>query len=213
MIENLIIFIAQVEEPIIGAIRARHYVAVLGSPEDLAIRLTQVLREAGWARIPLRRIVGNGVPWIWTVADAYFTGGAADARLLSSQRAPLWLRPSPVPNNPTGAKAWVDEKLGALLTDRIGTVLGALKHMRPWKKTLRAALTQMIGDVERNRTRLRYQEPWHQGLAVGSGAVEGSCKLVIQSRFKRAGMRWMPPSFFNVLALRLAQLNGAFQAF
>jgi hypothetical protein len=117
------------------------------------------------------------------------------------------------PNNPTGAKAWVDEKLGALLTDRIGTVLGALKHMRPWKKTLRAALTQMIGDVERNRTRLRYQEPWHQGLAVGLGAVEGSCKLVIQSRFKRAGMRWMPPSFFNVLALRLAQLNGAFQAF
>jgi hypothetical protein len=89
MIEILIIFIAQAEEPIIGAILARRYVAVLGSPEDLAIRLTQVLREAGWARIPLGRIVGDGAPWIWTVADAYFTEGAADAGLLSFQRAPL----------------------------------------------------------------------------------------------------------------------------
>ena len=39
------------------------------------------------------------------------------------------------------------------------------------------------------RTRIQYQAPWHRGLAVGSGSVEGACKHVIQSRFKRAGMR------------------------
>ena len=107
----------------------------------------------------------------------------------------------------------MEQKLGALLTDRVGEVLRALKRMRPWKTAIRDALAQLIGYVERNRTRIRYQEPWYSGLAVGSGAVEGACKHVIQSRFKRAGMRWKQSGFLNVLALRLARLNGTFQAF
>jgi hypothetical protein len=117
------------------------------------------------------------------------------------------------PNDPAEAKAWVDQKLRALLMDRVGDVLSALKGLRPWKQAVRTALAQLIGDIERNRTRIRYQEPWQCGLAVGSGAVEGACKHVIQSRFKRAGMRWKPPGFLSVLALRIARLNGTFQAF
>ena len=111
-----------------------------------------------------------------------------------------------------GATAWVAQNMGALLTDRVGEVLRALKRMRPWKQAIREALTQLIGDVERHRTRIRYQEPWHQGLAVGSGAVEGACKPIVHSRFKRAGMRWKPPGFLHVLALRIARLDTALQA-
>ena len=85
--------------------------------------------------------------------------------------------------------------------------------MRPWNKTVRKALTQLAGYVERNRTRIRDQEPWHSGLAVGSGAVDGACKPVLQRRFKRAGMRWQPPGVLNVLALRIAHLNATLQAF
>jgi hypothetical protein len=40
--------------------------------------------------------------------------------------------------------------------------------------------------------------------------VEGACKDVIQNRFKRARMRWKPPGFLNVLALRIGPLNGTF---
>ncbi len=107
----------------------------------------------------------------------------------------------------------MEEKTGAWLTDRVGEVLGALKRMRPWENVIRDALAQLIGYVEHHRTRIRYQGPWHSGLAVGSGAVEGACKHVLQSRFKRAGMRWKLPGFLNVLALRIASLNGMFEAF
>jgi hypothetical protein len=107
----------------------------------------------------------------------------------------------------------VEENMGAFLTDRVGEVLGALKRMRPWENVIRDALAQRIGYVEHHRTWIRSQAPWHSGLAVGSGAVEGACKPVIQSRFKRAGMRWKLPGFLNVLALRLASLNGMFEAF
>ena len=100
-----------------------------------------------------------------------------------------------------------------MLTDRVGEVLGALKRLRPRQQVVQQAVTQLMGDIETNRTRIRYQAPWHSGLAVGSGSVEGACKHVVQARFKRAGMRWTTRGFLPVLELRLARLNGTLQAF
>lgn len=204
---------AQAEEPTLGAVLARRYVGVLGSAEDLAVRITRVIREAGGERLPLGQILGDGAPWIWTVADAHFPGVRQTLDYYHLSEHLYAFAQIQYPHNSAGAKAWVDQKMGALLTDRVGEVLGALKRTQPWKKAVRKALAQLIGYVERNRTRIRYQEPWQHGLAVGSGAVEGACKHVIQSRFKRAGMRWKQPGFLNVLALRLAHLNGTLQAF
>jgi hypothetical protein len=82
-----------------------------------------------------------------------------------------------------------------------------LQRRRPWKTAVRHALTQLIGYIEGNRTRIRGQEPWHRGLTLGAGAMESACKHIIQSRFQRTGMLWKPPGFLNVLALRLARLN------
>jgi hypothetical protein len=204
---------AQAKEPPLGAILGRRYVGVLGSAEELAVRRTQMIREAGGEHMPLGEIVGDGAPWIWTVAEAHVPG--------VRQTLDYDHRSEPLddfaqllyPHNPAGAKAWVDQKLGALLKNQVGEVLRALKRMRPWKQALCDALAQLIGYVQRNRTRIRSQEPWQCGLAVGSGAVEGACKHVIQRRFKRAGMRWKPPGFLHVFAWRLARLHGTFQAF
>ncbi len=204
---------AQVAEPTLGAALARRYVSILGSPEDLATRITQGLREAGWEHLPIGEILGDGAPWIWNVADAHFPGVRQTLDYYHLSEHLYAFAHLLYPNNPAGAKAWVEEKIGALLTDRVGEVLRALKRMRPWKKAICDALAQLIGYVARNRTRIRYQAPWHRGLAVGSGAVEGACKHVIQSRFKRAGMRWKQPGFLNVLAVRIARLNGTFRAF
>jgi hypothetical protein len=204
---------AQAAEPTLGAVLARCYVSVLGSAEDLGARIQQVLREASWEHVPIGEILGDGAPWIWTVADAHVPGVRQtldDYHLSEHLDAFAHLL---YPNNPAGAKAWVEEKSGALLTDRVGEVLRALKRMQPWKQASCDALAQLIGDVEHNRTRIRYQEPWHSGLAVGSGAVKGACKHVIQSRFTRARMRWKQPGFLHVLTLRIARLNGDFQAF
>jgi hypothetical protein len=81
--------------------------------------------------------------------------GASDTGRLASQRAPLCLRASPLPQQSRGG----------------------------------------------------------QGLGGGSGAAEGACKHVMHSRFTRAGRRWQQSGFLNVLAWRLASLNGTFQAF
>jgi hypothetical protein len=204
---------AQAEEPTLGAVLARRYVCVLGSAEELATRVTQGLREAGWEHLPMGEILGDGAPWIWNVAEAHFPGVRQTLDYYHLSEHLYTFAHLLYPTNPAGAKAWVDQNMGALLTDRVGEVLGALKRRRPGKKAIRQALTQLIGYVERNRSRITYHEPWRTGLAVGSGAVEGACKHVIHSRFKRAGMRWKQSGFLNVLVLRIAQLNGTFPAF
>lgn len=83
-----------------------------------------------------------------------------------------------------------------------------LQRRQPRKTAVRHALAKLIGYIEGNRTRIRGQEPWHRGLAVGAGPVEGVCKYIIQSWFQRTGMLCKPPGFLNVLALRLVRLNG-----
>jgi hypothetical protein len=65
---------AQTKEPTLGTVLARRYVGVLGSAEDLAVRLKQVIREAGWEPIPIGEILGDGAPWMWTVANAHVPG-------------------------------------------------------------------------------------------------------------------------------------------
>ena len=75
------------------------------------------------------------------------------------------------------------------------------------------AVTQLTGYIETNRTRIHYQEPWHSGLAVRSGSVEGACKHVVQARFNRAGLRWTTRGFLHMLELPPARLNGTLQAF
>ena len=50
------------------------------------------------------------------------------------------------------------------------------------------------------------------GFPIGSGLVEGSCKLVVGKRFKGNGMRWKLDDNKAVLRTRLAELNGELEA-
>jgi hypothetical protein len=59
-----------------------------------------------------------------------------------------------------------------------------------------------------NIERMAYDTYRAMGLPIGSGLVEGSCKLVVGKRFKGNGMRWKREDNKAVLKTRLAALNG-----
>ncbi len=42
--------------------------------------------------------------------------------------------------------------------------------------------------------------------------VESACQWLIQQRFKGVGMRWSEEGFNHLLHLRLAWVNGSFEA-
>ena len=66
--------------------------------------------------------------------------------------------------------------------------------------------------LERHREHIDYATYKALGLPLGSGMVESACKWLIQQRFKGVGMRWSEDGFNHLLHLRLAWVNGRFEA-
>jgi len=65
-----------------------------------------------------------------------------------------------------------------------------------------------INYYRNNSSRMDYDLYRQQGFPIGSGLVEGQCKLVVNRRFKGNGMRWKSSDNEAVLDVRLAILNN-----
>jgi hypothetical protein len=65
-----------------------------------------------------------------------------------------------------------------------------------------------INYLNNNKFRMAYDEYRDEGYPIGSGLIEGQCKLVVNKRFKRNGMRWKIKDNRAILKLRLAFLNS-----
>src|SRR5882672_1148965 len=125
-----------------------------------------------------------------------------------------------------GAAAWLD---GRTTQARrwCGWARHRLRHGRPdgvvadvvealevegLPDSARDTLTALYKYLERHREHIDYAQYKDLGLPMGSGMVESACKWLIQQRFKGVGMRWSEDGFNHLLHLRLAWVNGRFEA-
>lgn len=106
----------------------------------------------------------------------------------------------------SAAKRWMGAKLEQLKQGGWARVCRALKQLR---LAGAAAQTrdQTVGYLERHATQLAYDKYQAAGLPIGSGAIEGTCKHLVTSRCKQAGMRWSTAGLDALLALRCQVLN------
>lgn len=65
-----------------------------------------------------------------------------------------------------------------------------------------AALDEAITYLDRNADRMRYHRLRANGLPIGSGHVEATCKTLVSVRMKRCGARWKNDGGQAVLSLR-----------
>jgi len=63
-----------------------------------------------------------------------------------------------------------------------------------------------------NKNKMRYGLFRAAGLFIGSGVIEGGCKLIVENRLNRSGMRWTKKNAANVVALRSAIYSGSFDS-
>jgi hypothetical protein len=197
---------------------AKEYLATLEGAEGFGRQLRQ--RAQSWQVDKARRVVfmGDGAPWIWNLADEHFPGAVeivdfyhavehlwavGEALFGDRQRSPA-------------TKSWVRRNRRQLRRGRLDLVLEAME--RAWAGAgpglcgERAAVVRRnIEYFRTNRHRMRYDQyrRWH--LPIGTGAVEGSCKFVVQSRFKRPGSRWSHSGLGQMLDLKLARLNDRWE--
>ena len=75
----------------------------------------------------------------------------------------------------------------------------------------RKALAVEIGYLRNGRHRMDYARYKREGWLIGSGAVEGTCKHLVKTRFNVTGARWRRGNIHKVLALRLSLFNNEWE--
>ena len=178
------------------------------APSAFAERLWREARRSGFARAPVKVVLGDGAKWIWNVASELFPDAVEIVDLWHAKQH-VWDVGRAVHGAETAScSAWSEKTCAALSEGRLDDVLAALRRHEGCDEARRCA-----GYVEANRSRMRYPEFRAAGLPVGSGIVESSCDAVA-GQLKRGGMLWTVERGANpMLALRRRWLDGRHDEF
>jgi hypothetical protein len=197
-------------------LEAVSYVARRATPEEFGPVLgVEAARRGAWevqgwtgpvtgrglAILPEVLVLGDGAPWIWGVADDQF-GQRIEildyfhaCEHLSTVATALFGERTEV------GRAWAARMRTMLKEEGVGPVLAEMRVLRPPTPEAAEILRVERGYFTKNAARMAYPAFRAAGLPIGSGAVESAAKHVVQTRMKRAGMRWSDAGGDAMLAL------------
>jgi hypothetical protein len=108
--------------------------------------------------------------------------------------------------------AWARHRRRHSMPNGVLTDLAGALDVEGLSNTARDTLTALYAYLERHRDHIDYAKYKELGLPIGGGMVRSAGKWLIQQRCKGAGMRWREGGFNHLLHLRLAWVNGTFEA-
>jgi hypothetical protein len=197
-----------------GFLRQKQYVASLEDSKGFGASVE--LQAQAWQVHKARRVIlmGDGAAWIWNLAEMHFPQAVeivdfyhAVEHLWAAGEA-LW------GNRDTSAatRSWGRRYRRRLKEGRVDLLLAGLQRgqaQRAGRLGAEAAKTVRLNleYFRRNALRMQYGRFRQMNLPIGTGAVEGACKHVVQSRFKRPGTRWSQEGLRRMLALKVLRLN------
>ena len=201
-----------------GKVMVKEYLGSL----DAAHAWGEWLRRAAdlWKADKARRIVfmGDGAPWIWNLAEEHFPQAIEIVDYFHAVEH-LWDTGEALWGNRDASSAtqgWVRHNRRLLKKGRVDLVIAAVERGQiaqasQLSQSATATVRRNLEYFRTNRHRMQYDRYRRLKLPIGTGAVEGSCKFVVQSRFKKPGARWSEPGLRQMLALKLARLNNQWE--
>lgn len=194
----------------------RRLVAVVGDIDALSPRLWLEAVQQGILSSPKVVWLSDGARGFWRLFEERFASYATGILDFYHAAQNLW----------KGAKAWLDgrtQPARAWFTTarrrlRQGQANAVLKDLEAalalqgLPASAHQTLTNLYHYLDKHRDHIDYAKFKELGLPLGSGIVESACKWLIQQRFKGVGMRWSDDGFNHLLHLRLAWVNGRFDA-
>ena len=201
---------------VVTRLQHRRLVAVLGDIEALSPRLWGEAVRQGIAHAPQVVWLSDGGRGLWRLFEERFAGHARGILDFYHAAQQLW----------KGAAAWLDgrttqarrwfgwarHRLRHGMPDGVLADLAEALDVEGLPETARETLRTVYAYLQRHREHINYDIYKDLGLPLGSGMVESACKWLIQQRFKGVGMRWSEDGFNHLLHLRLAWVNGRFEA-
>jgi hypothetical protein len=189
-----------------GVISEKVLVRWQGEPLELSRRLHWEAMRAGLGRAKELEVVGDGIPWIWNLAEDRWQE-AIQMLDFWHGAGHMWILGQAYQGQAESVvKPWVETRLHQLRHGEHAEVLEEISLLKGPRgkrgKTLREQKKYFAGQAHR----MNYQEIADRGWPIGSGAVESSC-LGSQCRFKRPGQFWTKSGLRHLSALEEARRN------
>ena len=97
-------------------------------------------------------------------------------------------------------------QLAKLKSSEVGAVIRSVAHLKLETSEAEQTREKVVGYLQNHRQAMNYGKYQAEGLPIGSGAVEGGCRL-IGARTNGCGRRWSVAGGDQIVALRVAVLN------
>jgi len=162
-------------------------------------------------------VLGDGAEWIWHRAAAFLGAGTHEVvEIVDIYHAYeyLWNVGHALFGAGTAeAMRWV-EALTDQLYERGGApVVAALAASHAPSAEAAEVVRIAHGYFTTQAARMDYPRFVARQFPIGSGAVESTCKSLVEARAKQAGMRWSRAGAQTVLSLRALQRSGCWTRF
>ena len=115
------------------------------------------------------------------------------------------------PDGAAAARAWAGAQARRIDQGEVSEVVAECRNRSGAK--VGHPLYRLAGYLENRQGQLDYAAARREGLPIGSGAVEGGHRPVIQDRLKLPGTWWNEETVNPMLALRSLRANNRWQAF
>lgn len=189
------------------------YVGGIESAKDFAGHLVLEAKRRGIYRALQVCVLGDGAEWIWNIVDDRFPGAQQIVDLYHAREHFWELARAVYSTQKERFRAWGRAREEELDRGDVGSVIAAIRRLRPRDKQLQKLCETTIGYYTKNEHRMRYQEFREKGYFVGSGVLEAGCRTVIGQRLKLSGMHWTVRGANNIMALRCCIMSGRWEDF
>ena len=187
--------------------RGRRYAAALDSPQGTGERMFALALQCGYGDNTRMHGVGDGAPWIAQQVAAVFP---RQRFLLDRYHLLEHLHDGAsalMGGDTESARAWVAEQARRIDQGEVARVVAECRREG------QDPLDRLAGYLENRHGQLDYTAARREGLPIGSGAVEGGHRHVIQARLKLPGIWWKEETVNSMLALRTLRANGQWETF
>jgi hypothetical protein len=192
--------------------------AAIAASHVIGASWRRMLEHLGLENTPRLSVLGDGARWIWDeaakrfkamvkvdwVVDVYHVGEHvhACAQKMFGVNTPQ-------------AKQWGTSRVEELIEMEGPRFIERLHEHRTaaHEQKSRDALEGLIGYLSENRDSLWYRTRLAEGLTIGSGLVEGTCKNTIGKRLKLNNARWRVRRAESMAALRCLHYSKLWEAY
>jgi hypothetical protein len=185
---------------------AASYVACFAPAEAFGRRLAVEAHRRGLEGAGEVVVLGDGAEWIWNLAAEHFPGATEIVDWYHASERVWDLGRARYGEGTAQTARWVERQLGRLAKGEVAALVAAWRRLK-CAGAAAAVRDEQVTYFTNQAGRMAYDRYRARGLAIGSGMVEGACKLVIGAREKGPGMRWSVPGAQAVANVRVLLFN------